>query len=40
MNYHLLSIHETQQLLKTSKNGLHQSDAEERLLENGKNELV
>ena len=40
MNHHILSIHETQQLLKTSKNGLHQSVAEERLLENGRNELV
>ena len=40
MNHHILSVHETQQLLNTSKNGLHQSDAEERLLENGRNELV
>lgn len=40
MNHHILSIHETQQLFKTSKEGLHQSDAEERLLENGRNELV
>jgi Ca2+-transporting ATPase len=40
MNYHLLSIDETQQLLNTSKNGLHQSVAEERLLENGRNELI
>lgn len=40
MNHHILSIHETQQLFNTSKNGLHQSDAEERLLENGRNELV
>lgn len=40
MNHHILSIHETQQLLNTSKNGLHQSDAEECLLENGRNELV
>ena len=35
MNHHILSIHEIQQLFKTSKEGLHQSDAEERLLENG-----
>ena len=40
MNHHILTIHETQQLLNTSKEGLHQSVAEERLLENGKNELV
>jgi Ca2+-transporting ATPase len=40
MNHHILSIHEIQQLFKTSKEGLHQSDAEERLLENGRNELV
>ena len=40
MNHHILSVHETQQLLNTSKNGLHQSDAVERLLENGRNELV
>jgi Ca2+-transporting ATPase len=40
MNHHILSIHETQQLLNTSKNGLHQSVAEDRLLENGRNELV
>lgn len=40
MNHHILSIHETQQLLNTSKNGLNQSVAEERLLENGRNELV
>ncbi|MFN0202278.1 MAG: cation-translocating P-type ATPase [Bacteroidia bacterium] len=40
MNHHILSIYETQQLLNTSKNGLHHSVAEERLLENGKNELI
>ena len=40
MNHHILSIHDTLQLLNTSKNGLHQSVAEERLLENGRNELV
>lgn len=40
MNHHILSIHETQQLLNTSKDGLHHSVAEERLLENGKNELI
>lgn len=40
MNYHILSIHETQQLLNTSKDGLHQSIAEELLKKFGKNELV
>ena len=40
MNYHTLSINETQQLLNTGKDGLNQAVAEERLLENGKNELV
>ena len=40
MNYHILSINETQQLLTTGKDGLNQAVAEERLLENGKNELV
>jgi P-type Ca2+ transporter type 2C len=40
MNYHILSIHEIQQLLNTKRDGLHQSDAEERLRENGRNELI
>ena len=40
MNYHTLSINETQQLLNTGKDGLNQAVATERLLENGKNELV
>ncbi len=40
MNHHLLSISETQTLLKTSNEGLHQSVAEERLKEYGKNELI
>jgi Ca2+-transporting ATPase len=40
MNYHLLSIHETQKLLNTNQDGLHQSVAEERLMEFGKNELI
>ena len=40
MNHHLLSIIETQQLLNTSKDGLHLSVAEERLKEFGKNELI
>ena len=40
MNYHTLSINETQQLLNTGKDGLNQAVAAERLLENGKNELV
>jgi Ca2+-transporting ATPase len=40
MNYHILSIHEIQQLLNTKRDGLHQSEAEERLRENGRNELI
>lgn len=40
MNHHLLSILETQKLLNTSKDGLRQSIAEERLKEFGKNELI
>ena len=40
MNHHILSIHETIQLLNTSKEGLHQSIAEERLVEYGRNELL
>lgn len=40
MNYHTLTISETQQLLDTSKDGLCRSVAEKRLLEDGKNELV
>ncbi|HQW47195.1 MAG TPA: HAD-IC family P-type ATPase, partial [Chitinophagaceae bacterium] len=37
---HLLTIHQTQQWLKTSKDGLHASVAEELLKQYGKNELV
>jgi Ca2+-transporting ATPase len=40
MSHHLLTIPETQKLLKTSQNGLQQSIAEERLKEFGKNELI
>ena len=40
MNHHLLSVSEIQQLLSTSKDGLHQSAAEQRLEEYGKNELI
>ncbi len=40
MNYHLLSIVDTQELFNTSKDGLNQSVAEERLIEFGKNELI
>jgi Ca2+-transporting ATPase len=40
MNHHLLSISDTQALLKTRNEGLHQSVAEERLKEFGKNELI
>ncbi len=40
MNHHLLSVSEIQQLLSTSKDGLHQSAAEQRLEEFGKNELI
>ena len=40
MNHHLLSISDTQALLKTSNEGLHQSVAEERIKEFGKNELI
>ncbi len=40
MNHHVLSIHETQKLLSTNSEGLHQSVAEERLKEYGKNELI
>ncbi len=40
MNFHILSVHEAQHFLNTKNEGLHHSDAEERLLEFGKNELV
>ena len=40
MNYHFLSISENFQLLNTSKQGLHHSEAEERLSQFGKNVLA
>ncbi len=40
MNHHVLSIPETQKLFNTGNDGLQQSVADERLMENGKNELV
>jgi Ca2+-transporting ATPase len=40
MNYHFLSISENYQLLNTSKQGLHHSEAEERLSQYGKNVLA
>ncbi|MBK7427296.1 MAG: calcium-translocating P-type ATPase, PMCA-type [Saprospiraceae bacterium] len=40
MNYHLLSIVDTQELFNTSKDGLNQSVAEDRLKEFGRNELT
>lgn len=40
MNYHFLSISENYQLLNTNKQGLHHSEAEERLSQYGKNVLV
>jgi Ca2+-transporting ATPase len=40
MNHHVLSLPETQKLFNTGNDGLQQSVAEERLMENGKNELV
>jgi Ca2+-transporting ATPase len=40
MNYHLLPISEIQELLNTSKQGLHITEAEERLKQYGKNELI
>lgn len=40
MNYHLLPISDIQKLFDTSEQGLHFSDAEERLKQYGKNELL
>lgn len=40
MNHHLLSIPETYQLLKTSKQGLNSAEAEELLKHYGRNELL
>lgn len=40
MNYHFLSISENYHLLNTSKQGLHHSEAEERLSQYGKNVLA
>lgn len=40
MNYHFLSISENYQLLNTNKQGLHHSEAEERLSQYGKNVLA
>jgi Ca2+-transporting ATPase len=40
MNHHFLPISENFQLLNTSKQGLHHSEAEERLNQYGKNELT
>jgi Ca2+-transporting ATPase len=40
VNYHFLSISENFQLLNTSKQGLHHSEAEERLSQFGKNVLA
>lgn len=40
MNYHLLPISDIQNLFDTSEQGLHFSDAEERLKQYGKNELL
>lgn len=39
MNFHLLPISAIQELLNTNKEGLHNTDAEERLKQYGKNEL-
>lgn len=40
MNFHKLPISEIQALLNTNKQGLHNADAEERLKQYGKNELL
>jgi Ca2+-transporting ATPase len=40
MNYHLLPVSETYQLLNTSKQGLHSAEVEERQKRYGKNELT
>jgi Ca2+-transporting ATPase len=40
MNYHLLPISEIQELLNTSKQGLHCTEVEERQIQYGKNELL
>lgn len=40
MNYHLLPISDIQKLFDTSEQGLHFSDAEKRLKQYGKNELL
>jgi Ca2+-transporting ATPase len=40
MNYHLLPISEIQELFNTGKQGLQNAEAEERLLQYGKNELA
>jgi Ca2+-transporting ATPase len=40
MNHHFLSITENYKLLNTNKQGLHHSEAEERLSQYGKNELT
>jgi len=40
MNHHFLPVSENYELLNTSKQGLHHSEAEERISQYGKNELV
>jgi len=40
MNYHLLPISEIQEMLHTSSKGLQTAEAEERLKQYGKNELI
>jgi P-type Ca2+ transporter type 2C len=40
MNYHLLPISEIQKLFNTGKQGLHNTEVEERLSQYGKNELT